>query len=101
MEEAVEICKLRLFLRLVAELNPDQPVEPLPDIDFNVKVGNTLVGYSTLGQARETLGSDVFEESVADEIEQDAAAASRHRQYFIEKQKSHPELITHQDKKAV
>ena len=47
MEEAVEICKLRLFLKLAAQLEPGQEIEPLPDIDFNIRAGNTLVGYAT------------------------------------------------------
>ncbi|WP_423225924.1 Eco57I restriction-modification methylase domain-containing protein [Candidatus Amarolinea aalborgensis] len=45
MEEAVEICKLRLFLKLVAQVAVVEDIEPLPDIDFNVRAGNTLVGY--------------------------------------------------------
>lgn len=48
MEEAVEICKLRLFLKLVAQVEEVVDVEPLPDIDFNIRAGNTLVGYATL-----------------------------------------------------
>jgi len=52
MEEAVEICKLRLFLKLAAQVEPDTSrdnlgIEPLPDIDFNIRAGNTLVGYAT------------------------------------------------------
>jgi len=52
MEEAVEICKLRLFLKLAAQVEPDEAdanlgIEPLPDIDFNIRAGNTLVGYAT------------------------------------------------------
>lgn len=52
MEEAVEICKLRLFLKLAAQVapNPASPnlgIEPLPDIDFNIRAGNTLVGYAS------------------------------------------------------
>ena len=52
MEEAVEICKLRLFLKLAAQVEPDHAkdnlgIEPLPDIDFNIRAGNTLVGYAT------------------------------------------------------
>ncbi len=52
MEEAVEICKLRLFLKLAAQVEPDADkdnlgIEPLPDIDFNIRAGNTLVGYAT------------------------------------------------------
>jgi hypothetical protein len=52
MEEAVEICKLRLFLKLAAQVDPHPDkdnlgIEPLPDIDFNIRAGNTLVGYAT------------------------------------------------------
>ncbi|WP_348266244.1 Eco57I restriction-modification methylase domain-containing protein [Edaphobacter sp. DSM 109919] len=46
MEEAVEICKLRLFLKLVAQVESQDRIEPLPDIDFNIRAGNTLIGYT-------------------------------------------------------
>ena len=39
MEEAVEICKLRLFLKLVAQIDRVQDIEPLPDIDFKGDAG--------------------------------------------------------------
>ena len=52
MEEAVEICKLRLFLKLVAQLDTYDQIEPLPDIDFNVRAGNTLVGFTSLEEIR-------------------------------------------------
>ena len=52
MEEAVEICKLRLFLKLVAQVDDVNKIEPLPDIDFNIRAGNTLVGYTSLEQIR-------------------------------------------------
>ncbi len=43
---AVEICKLRLWLSMVADIenDPDE-VEPLPNIDFNIRQGNSLIGY--------------------------------------------------------
>ena len=47
MEEATEICKLRLFLKMVAQIEDVKQIEPLPDIDFNIQAGNTLVGYAT------------------------------------------------------
>ena len=47
MEEAIEICKLRLFLKMVAQIEDVRQIEPLPDIDFNIQAGNTLVGYTT------------------------------------------------------
>jgi hypothetical protein len=57
MEEAVEICKLRLFLKLAAQVEPNAArenlgIEPLPDIDFNIRAGNTLVGYATAEEVR-------------------------------------------------
>ena len=53
MKEAVEIAKLRLFLKLVATVEldfrkPNMGLEPLPDIDFNIRAGNTLVGFANL-----------------------------------------------------
>src|SRR5258708_26262593 len=47
MDEAIEICKLRLFLKLVAQVDDVRRIEPLPDIDFNIQAGNTLVGFAT------------------------------------------------------
>ena len=49
MDEAVEICKLRLFLKLAAQADTVDKLEPLPDIDFNIRAGNTLVGYHLPG----------------------------------------------------
>ena len=48
MEEAIEICKLRLFLKMVAQIDDVNQIEPLPDIDFNIQAGNTLVGLCNL-----------------------------------------------------
>lgn len=44
MEEAIEIAKLRLFLALVAAANSVDDLEPLPNIDFNILTGNSLIG---------------------------------------------------------
>jgi hypothetical protein len=52
LEEAVEICKLRLFLKLVAQIEPGEPLEPLPDVDFNIRPGNSLVGFDTRSSIR-------------------------------------------------
>ena len=55
MEEAVEICKLRLFLKLMAQLKTNDQIEPLPDIDFNIRSGNTLVGFTSLDDALDAM----------------------------------------------
>jgi hypothetical protein len=44
MEEATEIAKLRLFLALVSSANTVEQLEPLPNIDFNILAGNSLIG---------------------------------------------------------
>lgn len=44
MEEACEIAKLRLFLAMVASVRRVEDLEPLPNIDFNILPGNSLVG---------------------------------------------------------
>ncbi|HUT59319.1 MAG TPA: SAM-dependent methyltransferase, partial [Phycisphaerae bacterium] len=58
MDEAVEICKLRLFLKLVAQIERAEDIEPLPDIDFNIRAGNTLVGFATRESVREALSKE-------------------------------------------
>ena len=44
MEEATEIAKLRLFLSLVASAEKRSELEPLPNIEFNILPGNSLIG---------------------------------------------------------
>ncbi|GGR53203.1 hypothetical protein GCM10008959_13390 [Deinococcus seoulensis] len=44
MPEAAEIAKLRLFLSLVSSANTLDDLEPLPNIDFNILTGNSLIG---------------------------------------------------------
>ena len=44
MQEATEIAKLRLFLTMVASVRKVEELEPLPNIDFNILPGNSLVG---------------------------------------------------------
>ena len=44
MEEGAEIARLRLFLALVASAHSVEQLEPLPNIDFNILAGNSLIG---------------------------------------------------------
>lgn len=54
-QQATEIAKLRLFLKLVSLLEPGDDIEPLPDIDFNIRHGNTLVGYATADETEKAV----------------------------------------------
>ena len=78
MEEAVEICKLRLFLKLAAQVEPDTArdnlgIEPLPDIDFNIRAGNTLVGYATYDEVKSALASELAFDDAMQKISVKAA----------------------------
>lgn len=73
MREAVEIAKLRLFLKLVATVEADYKkknlgLEPLPDIDFNIRAGNTLIGFATTNELK--TGSLDFQEDEKKALEQ-------------------------------
>ena len=61
MDEAVEICKLRLFLMLAAQLERADQIEPLPDIDFNIRAGNSLIGYTSIGDVRRATEASGFD----------------------------------------
>lgn len=51
MEEATEIAKLRLFMALVASAQTVDDLEPLPNIDFNILSGNSLIGLTRVEDA--------------------------------------------------
>jgi len=48
----IEIAKLRLWLWLVDSYEPER-VEPLPNIDYNLRVGNSLIGYVDISELSE------------------------------------------------
>lgn len=102
MPEAVEIARLRLFLKLVAQVERDEKhhnlgLEPLPDIDFNIRAGNTLVGFTgkeevasamqvtQRGQGRLMFGED---QAALTQIEEKAGDVDRLFSRFREMQTS-------------
>jgi len=92
---AVEICKLRLWLSMVADIE-DEPneVEPLPNIDFNIRQGNSLIGFTELQEvAREEAGDaslsnwgvgtavkDLYEDVIREQDRHRAADSAREAQ---------------------
>ncbi len=95
MVEATEIAKLRLFLKMVAvvDVNPRDPnlgLDPLPDIDFNIRCGNTLVGYATEKEMEEGVkymdmfARQEFETQVYDEIDIVSTAYNTFRKVQLE-----------------
>ena len=110
MEEAVEICKLRLFLKLVAQLESYDQIEPLPDIDFNIRAGNTLVGFTSLDAVRQALTvmpngqhRQVFpdDQAALDGIVEDASGVDWMAHEFRRQQTMLGGEITSADKRAL
>ena len=89
MEEAVEICKLRLFLKLIAQLDGYDQIEPLPDIDFNIRPGNTLVGFASLEEVRSALGADMVKQLALPDIEERTEIADGAFRTFQQMQTEH------------
>jgi hypothetical protein len=82
MNEAVEIAKLRLFLKLVATVDadyskPNLGLEPLPDIDFNIRAGNALIGYATEDALKNSLESDLISKLELPHIEEQCDIVAR------------------------
>ena len=100
MKEAVEIAKLRLFLKLVATVDvdydkPNLGLEPLPDIDFNIRSGNTLVGYATLADLDKGEQGGLFGDEEKKEILEQAEVVSMAYARFKGAQ-----LVMHSDPKT-
>lgn len=86
MEEATEIARLRLFLALVAKLDSRAELEPLPDIDMNIRAGNLLVGVTTPADAQRRFeGSLLATNRLPNVVERARDAAALYRQ-FVEVQ---------------
>ena len=73
MRDAPEIAKLRLFLKLAAQIDDVKHLEPLPDLDFNIKCGNLLVGIADAEDARGRLFSQKLDHvSQLEQVEETA-----------------------------
>jgi hypothetical protein len=76
MEEATEIAKLRLFLALVSSAQTVEQLEPLPNIDFNILAGNSLIGLLKVDAERFDAGkgegdqADLFRKSYRQVLEE-------------------------------
>ncbi len=75
LEGATEICKLRLWLWLISATPVDttegtpvtarDEIPPLPDITFNIRTGNSLLGFTETAAVtgeQQTLGSSTMED---------------------------------------
>ena len=101
MDEAVEICKLRLFLKMVAQIDNVRQIEPLPDIDFNVQAGNTLVGFATYDELKEAVTSEFDFDDTMKRIEEKAEDVEVLFERFREQQTDLGGVVTPADKQAL
>ncbi len=89
---ATEICKLRLWLSMVADMEEGdeiKEVEALPNIDFNIRQGNSLIGYTepvqkalfdTVDNDQTATSLDHFnEDSIANRYEEIIEAIEEHK----------------------
>ena len=101
MEEAIEICKLRLFLKMVAQIEDVSRIEPLPDIDFNVQAGNALVGFATYAEVERAVTGKLDFDDTMKRISEKAEDVDRLSFLFREQQTDLGGAITVADKQSL
>jgi type I restriction-modification system DNA methylase subunit len=100
MPDAIETAKLRLFLSLVACLETKEQLEPLPDLDFNLKVANLVVGfYDADDSAR--ISQDLWIRSSLDDLKPQIEQFKLLHSSFNELSKSASHTNIHLAKKEV
>ncbi|MGM1028975.1 MAG: Eco57I restriction-modification methylase domain-containing protein [Actinomycetota bacterium] len=62
MPGAIETAKLRIFLALAACVDARDELRPLPDLDFNLKTGNLVVGFKDADDVNR-IGADLLTSS--------------------------------------
>ncbi len=103
MKEAAEIAKLRLFLKLAAEAEYDPHknnlgLEPLPDIDYNIRSGNSLVGFANMVDFEQSMAPTKgqqkldMSDGLADEVRQQAEMVQRANTSFRQAQDTGDEI---------
>lgn len=104
MHEAVEIAKLRLFLKMIAVVEVDKRadnlgLDPLPDIDFNVRCGNTLVGFANERELERSFEGDWIEAGKKPEIDAEMADVAKIYDEFRQIQLDGGDLATFKESK--
>ncbi len=97
MKEATEIARLRLFLKLVSAIDDRDDLEPLPDLDFNIKPGNVLVGARVPEEIEDT--SELFSSHTIDAVMEQANEITNAYREFRKTQES-GEIDTVKDARA-
>ncbi|MFM5993176.1 MAG: Eco57I restriction-modification methylase domain-containing protein, partial [Dolichospermum sp.] len=94
MEEAVEIAKLRLFLSLVASAETVDDLEPLPNVDFNIMSGNSLIGLIRVDDQRFDYMGEIKQGNILQSLSsQSYQAILKEKNESISKYKEHAFII--------
>ncbi len=101
MAEAVEICKLRLFLKMVSQIEDVRQIEPLPDIDFNIQAGNSLVGFSTYDAVERAVTGKLDFDDTMRRLREKAEDVDALFQAFRRQQTALGGVVTRADKQAL
>lgn len=92
MPGAIETAKLRIFLALAACVDTREELKPLPDLDFNLKTGNLVVGFKDASDVNR-LGDDfVAEAYLGDLAPRIDEYATLYRQFVEAVESAAPEL---------
>ena len=86
MPEAVEIARLRLFLKLISQVDERSDIQPLPDLEFSIRAGNALVGAATVDDIK--IRVDMLNHHRVDEVVALAEEAASSFREFAEIQES-------------
>jgi len=85
-QEATEICQLRMFLALASCIEDLSAIEPLPDLDLNIRSGNLLVGAESFENANELWGSNLASQNYLEPLKQQHQQSIQLHKQFIEAQ---------------
>lgn len=100
MPGATEIARLRLYLKLISQLEEREQVEPLPDLEFNIKTGNLLIGATT-ADSLVAMGDTLDSISEAEQLTEEAAAMAELWEAYVAAQESRDDKIIQIAKKAL
>lgn len=93
MPGAIETAKLRIFLALAACIDRREELQPLPDLDFNLKVGNLVVGFQDADDV-DRVGADLLTSSRLRELQPRIDAYSgRYEQFVAAVESGGPDIL--------
>jgi Eco57I restriction-modification methylase len=100
MHEAVEIAKLRLFLKMVGAVDinirkPNYGLEPLPDVDFYIRAGNTLVGFASEDDFKRAVHEKdlLFAKNIISDFEDEFTITAKVFNFFKDSQTQNSQLM--------